>query len=450
LNHPQIIQEYRQLVKLALPITIAQIAQIANGFIDTIMAGRIGPLALGAIAIGVNLWIPVYLFCVGLLMATSSMVSHHFGAGRYSRIKDLAVQSTLVALILGVIGFFVIRQTTELMGWIGISEDIVPVSAKYLMAVSWGFPAVCIYLVLRFLSEGIGFTRPMMFIQVIGLPINALLNYIFMFGKLGAPAMGAVGAGWATAAVMWISLLILIAYILMHRRYSEIWLSVHKPAAWGQTFELIRLGSPIGFSLVSEVGMFAAVALLMGSLGVVEVAAHQIAMNFAAMMFMIPFGIAAATTVRVGHALGDNRIAIARQRGMAGISLASLCMFITAAVLLIFPDRIVSIYTTDVEVASMAKSLLLMAALFQFSDGVQVSSAGALRGMKDTFFPMIVSFAAYWLIGLPLSYYLGINQHFGPQGLWMGLVGGLSVAAVLLLWRFLAQSRKKLAADFTH
>jgi MATE family multidrug resistance protein len=236
----------------------------------------------------------------------------------------------------------------------------------------------------------------------------------------------------------------------MHRRYSEIWSSVHKPAAWGQTYELIRLGSPIGFSLVSEVGMFAAVALLMGSLGVVEVAAHQIAMNFAAMMFMIPFGIAAATTVRVGHALGENRIAIARQRGLAGISLASLCMFITAAVLLIFPDRIVSIYTRDVEVASMAKSLLLMAALFQFSDGVQVSSAGALRGMKDTFFPMIVSFAAYWLIGLPLSYYLGINQHFGPQGLWLGLVGGLSIAAVLLLWRFLAQSRKKHTADFTH
>ena len=188
-------REFKQLAKLSVPITVGQIALIATGFVDTIMAGHISPLALGAIAVGANLWVPVYLFGVGLMMAVSSMVSHYYGAGQYASIRDLVKQSLLVSAVLGMLGFYAVRQLSVLLNWIGIDAGIVPVATDYLFAVSWGIPAVCGYLALRFVSEGIGYTRPMMIIQVAGLLFNILLNYVFMFGKLGVPAMGAVGAG---------------------------------------------------------------------------------------------------------------------------------------------------------------------------------------------------------------------------------------------------------------
>jgi multidrug resistance protein, MATE family len=271
--------------------------------------------------------------------------------------------------------------------------------------------------------------------------LNILLNYVFMFGGLGVPAMGAVGAGWATASVMWVNLLMLVLYILRHYRYAEIIQAEKLKANWKRSRELLRLGLPIALTLVNEVGMFSAVGLLMGSLGVVEVAAHQIAINFAGMMFMIPLGISAATTIRVGHSLGEQQPLAARFRGLAGISLAGLCMFVTAGLMLSFPGLITSIYSDDAAVKEMAVKLLFMAAIFQLSDGVQVSASGALRGVKDTLFPLLVSFVAYWLVGLPFSYYLGINQKFGPQGLWLGLVASLTLAAVWLVWRFLRVSR---------
>ncbi len=436
-----LIREYGQLARLSVPITIGQIALIATGFVDTIMAGRISPLALGAIAVGANLWVPVYLFSVGLMMAVSSMVSQYFGAGQTAAIRDLIKQALLVSFVLGLLGFYSVRLLSGVMEWVGIDAGIVPVATGYLYAVSWGIPAVAAYLALRFVSEGIGYTRPMMVIQLIGLAINVLLNYILMFGKLGVPAMGAVGAGWATAAVMWINLLMLVAYILTHHRYADIWQSEKLKPDWQRTKEMLRLGLPIAFTLVNEVGMFSAVGLLMGSLGVIEVAAHQIAINFAGMMFMIPLGISAAATIRVGHALGEQRPHDARFRGLAGISLAGMCMFGTASIMLLFPEMVVSIYSKDADVAAMAVTLLFMAAIFQLSDGIQVSAAGALRGMKDTLYPLLVSVVAYWFVGLPFSYYLGITRAFGPQGLWMGLVASLTLAAGWLVWRFWRVSR---------
>lgn len=440
-----LVAEYKQLAKLSMPIIVGQVALIATGFVDTVMAGRISALALGAIAVGANLWIPVYLFCVGLMMAVSSMVSHYYGAGQYGHIRDLFKQSLIVSAVLGVVGFFAVRQIAVIMDWIGIDAGIVPVAVEYLYAVSWGIPAVCVYLALRFISEGIGYTRPMMIIQIIGLMLNVVLNYILMFGKFGVPAMGAVGAGWATAMVMWINLLMLIFYVIGHHRYSEIWRSVKQQTDWSRLREMLHLGLPIALTLVSEVSMFAAVALLMGRLGVIEVAAHQIAINFAGMMFMIPLGISAATTIRVGHALGKQQPAAARLRGYAGISLAAMCMLVTASMMLLFPEQVVSIYSDDTEVAGLAVQLLFMAAVFQLSDGIQVSAAGALRGMKDTLFPMLASVVVYWFFGLPLSYYLGFSQQFGPQGLWMGLVASLTFSAVWLVWRFQRISRVQVA-----
>nr|MDJ0892769.1 MATE family efflux transporter [Gammaproteobacteria bacterium] len=199
---------------------------------------------------------------------------------------------------------------------------------------------------------------------------------------------------------------------------------------------LLQLGLPIALVTVLEVGLFAAVGLLMGSLGAQAIAAHQIAINYAALMFMIPLGISMATTVRVGQASGAGYALAARRAGLVGMAMATAAMVVSALVMLAFPDLIVSIYTTDQTVAELAKSLLLMAALFQVSDGLQVGALGALRGLKDTRVPAMVTFVAYWLVGLPLAWSLGVAQALGPQGLWVGLVAGLSIAAIMLSLRF--------------
>jgi len=297
--------------RLAGPIIVGQLAQMATGFTDTVMAGRISPLDLGAIAVGSNLWILPFLFCLGLLMAISSMVSHYYGANRYGAIKDLMRQALSLALLLAIICVIAVRGLTGLLHFLQLDADITRVASDYVKAVSWGLPAVIGYLVLRFLSEGIGYTRPMMLIQLAGLGFNVLFNYILMFGKLGMPAMGAVGAGWATAIVMWLNLIFLLLYIATHRRFQTIWQSEAEPRDWSRILETIKLGLPIAIGLSAEVGLFAAVSLLMGKIGVLEVAAHQVAINFASIAFMIPLGIGAATTIRVGHAMGQGDSGVA-------------------------------------------------------------------------------------------------------------------------------------------
>lgn len=427
--------------RLAGPIIVGQLAQMATGFTDTVMAGRISPLDLGAIAVGSNLWILPFLFCLGLLMAISSMVSHYYGASRYGAIKDLMRQALSLALLLAIICVIAARGLTGLLHFLQLDADITRVASDYVKAVSWGLPAVIGYLVLRFLSEGIGYTRPMMLIQLAGLGFNVLFNYILMFGKLGMPAMGAVGAGWATAIVMWLNLIFLLLYIATHRRFQTIWQCEAEPRNWSRILETIKLGLPIAIGLTAEVSLFAAVSLLMGKIGVLEVAAHQVAINFASIAFMIPLGVGAATTIRVGHAMGEGRQELARFRGLTGISLAVACTLFTASIMLLLPETIVAIYTDDAEVRTLAIGLLFMAAIFQLSDGIQIAANGALRGMKDTFYPMLITLVVYWLFGLPLSWYLGFTRGFGPQGLWMGLVASLTLAAIWLVWRFMQLNR---------
>jgi len=437
--------ELRTLGLLAAPIVIGQVAQVANGFVDTVMAGRLGPLDLGAIAIGVNLWIPVMLFSTGMMMALAALVAQLCGGGQLSAIRDLVKQALMLALLLGLLSLLAIRGLAGSLEALGVHPDIAPIAAEYARAVSWGMPAICVYLVLRFMSEGIGFTRPMMVIQVLSLGLNVIANTVFMFGKLGVPAMGAVGAGWATALVMWINLALLLWYVTAHRRFQQVRAAPKIAIQWRRLRELLRVGLPIAVTLTSEVGMFAAIALLMGRFGVVQAAAHQVAVNFSAMAFMIPLGISAAITIRVGHALGQGDAVGARFRALVGIALAASCMVLTAAVMILLPNQVVAIYTDDVVVAGLAASFLLMAAMYQMSDGLQVAAMGALRGYKDTWWPMVATTIAYWLIGVPLAYVLGFLYWVEPRGLWAALIVSLALVALVLLTRFWLKSRRCIA-----
>ncbi len=434
--------EIRRIGRMAGPLVVGQLSQVGMGFTDTVMAGRLGPVDLGAVAIGSTLWIPVYLACVGVMMAMSPTVAHHEGAGRRPSIGRLYRQSLWLSGALAVLGFIVTSQVGVVMSWIGVDPAIVPVTEDYLDAIAWGMPGVCFYLGLRFVSEGLGHTRPVMYIQLLALVANVPGNYVLMYGALGNPAMGAVGAGWSSALVLTAAAAGMLGYVASRSRFRayRLFRRPERPDP-DELLPLLRLGLPIALVTVLEVGLFTAVGLLMGSLGVVAVAGHQIAVNYAALMFMIPLGVSLATTVRVGQARGAGDIEEAKLAGFVGMGMATGAMLVSALFMLAAPGLIVGMYTTDQAVSAVARSLLLIAAVFQVSDGLQAGALGALRGLKDTRYPVLVTFVAYWMIGLPIGWSLGIGRALGPQGLWVGLVAGLTFAALLLSLRFWRISR---------
>lgn len=430
-------KEAGMTLKIGLPVIIAQLLQMSMNFVDTVMAGNLSAHDLAAVAVGGAVFIPFMMLAAGILMALTPIVAQLVGGRNFHEIGVNVRQGLWLSLMLAIPTFFLIRNLEFVMHFLDVTPSIIPLAQGYLDAISWGVFGVCGYMALRFFNEGMSVTRPAMYFAGLGVIVNISANYVFMYGKLGFPELGAVGCGYASALVGYVMLFGMLAFTMTHQPYErfDIFSSVRKPE-WDYLKEILQVGIPIGLSSTMEVTMFALVSLLMGSLSAVAVAGHQVAINFSAMTFMVPFGLSTAITTRVGNAIGKGSMAEAQRRGYVGISLATVFMSITAVIMYLFPELITSMYTQDAEVQSVAVSLLYMAAIFQISDGLQVSGYGALRGLKDTSVPMVVNFIAYWLVGLPLGYYLGIVQEIGPQGLWMGLIAGLTIAAILHNVRF--------------
>ena len=447
-NHrwPAVKSEAEAMLGIGLPIVVHNLALVGMGLTDAVMAGLLGAKTLAAVAVGSSLWAPVFLFSLGLLMAQSPTTAHLYGAGKQGEIGRYTRQSAWLALVIGWGGFLLLRHTVPFMQAIHIEPEIVPTTDGYLHALAWGLPGICLYQVLRFTSEGIGRTRVMLAVAVGALAVNGLLDYVLMYGKLGFPALGAMGTGYATAFTQWLMFLAMLIYMRRrgHYRPLAIFERFDWPA-WPLQQELLWLGVPIAIGIFMESTLFSGVGLIMGTLGTDIVAAHQIALNYASFVFMVPMSIALAISVRVGHALGRGDPVEARLAGFTGIGLC-LCFQVLSALSMTFlPNQIVSVYTHDAAVAKIAVSLLYMGAIMQFSDGLQVSAMGALRGYKDTRLPMIITVVAYWLVGFPLAWTFGIPLHLGPQMIWVGFLAGLTVAAALLVLRFLRLSRRALA-----
>ncbi len=436
------------LLKLGLPVIGAQLAQIAMNFVDTVMAGNLGARPLAAIAMGGSLWMTVAIFIMGMMMAVTASVAHLFGARKKAEVGHHVRQALWLSQGLALTCFLLVRSADPILYWLEIDAEIIPVTLGYVDAITWGLPALCAFVVLRYFSEGVSMTRPVMFIGLIGLVANIFGNYVFMYGRLGVPAMGAVGCGWASALVMWIMFLSMATYVSLHKYYRQF--AVFDRFEWPRAAEIrdiLKLGLPIGISVFLEATLFATVSLLMGSMGTNVVAGHQVAINIASITFMIPLGLSMAITVRVGQAVGRGSLVDARRAGFVGVSLALVFMSAAATVLLLIPEIIVGVYTNDATVVSITVDLLFMAAIFQLSDGAQVAGAGALRGLKDTTVPMIFTLVAYWGIGIPLGYTLGIVRSMGPQAMWIGLIAGLTVAAVCLNGRFYLITRRMLTDE---
>jgi len=439
-----VVEELRALARLATPLVIGQMSQVGMGLTDTIMAGRLGTIDLAAVAIGSTVWLPVYLTCLGVFMAVSPIVATLHGAGRAAQVGRTWGQALWLAAAFGACALPATIALGSALGPLGIDARIVPTSAAYLRAVAWGMPGACLFMAARFLHEGSGHTRTVMAVQLVALVANAIGNYVFMYGAAGFPALGAVGAGWSTATVFWLEGVALALAAARSRRFAACAL---RDGLGRPNLAVLRtitgLGIPIALSVLMEVGMFTGVSLLMGTLGAVPVAAHQVALNYAAFMFMMPLGVSLAATVRVGQAAGRGDRAGLQLAGYAGMALATSAMALSACIMLLFPGPIVRLYTPDPAVREVAMKLLFLAAAFQLSDGLQVAAAGALRGLKDTRRPMLITFVAYWIIGLPVAWFLGISNALGPGGLWLGLVAGLTSAAAALTWRFHRLSRDR-------
>lgn len=431
--------ELRALIRLALPLVSGQILLFGTGFVEVLLAGHLGPLVLGAVALGNSVTMLPLMMLQGVMFAVPPMVSQLHGAGRVQQIGLVFGQALWLAMALGtVLGGLVYALTGPIVGFLAAGELSDGVRG-FLHGYAFGLPALGLFMACRGVSDGLSRTRPTMWFA--GLSVAALLplGYGLMYGFGGFAGLGAAGSGIALSLVEWISALAFLAHVQTSRAYRGIgpWWRRPEPAT---LLRLLRLGVPMSVSVVLEVGMFSAASMALGRLGAEVMSAHQVALNVGSLTFMVPLGLAGAITVRVGHAIGRRDPRSARLAGLIGIGVAFSTQSLCAAAMLLAPGVIAAIYTDDPAMTAKVITLLGLAGLFQVSDGIQVAASGALRGLKDTRVPMLITLLAYWAVGFPVGLALTFPAGLGAPGMWIGLLSGLSVAACLLTWRFLHRS----------
>ena len=416
--------------KLAFPVVGAQLCQMALSTTDVLMAGRLSAVDLAAVAVANSVSHPMLLFMMGVLMAVNPIVAQLVGAGKFAAIPAKIRHALILALCLSVPAIVFIVSARPILTAIGIENQVVEPSLAYLNMLACGVPFVLAYYVLRFYNEGLARTKPILFITFCSIPLNVLGNWVLMYGHWGFPRLEAAGIG-LTTSIVWLFMFCGLFWWTAKLRQKDKPGDKHGATVWADFKEVIMIGVPNGTSIAMEISMFAIVALIIGSLGVQIVAAHQIALNIAAMMFMVPLGLSTAASIRVGQAAGRGSLPAIKRACLASVILAVVITCLFALVLATTPHWLVSFYTDEVQVASAAVTLLFYSALFQVSDGIQVTCTGILRGLKDTRVPMLANVFSYWLVGLPLGWYLGMIRDMGAKGFWLGMVGGLSVAGML-------------------
>lgn len=432
-------RESGALMNLSVPIILTQLATQAMGFVDTTMAGQVSAADLAAIALGASLWIPVLLLLRGVIMALTPVVAFHRGARDFDSISIEFFQMVWLALTSSALLIAYLVSAKPILEWIGVASEIIPIASDYAYALAFGVPGIALFYTLNGFCEGMNNTKAPMIISVIGLLVNIPVNYVLIYGKFGFPELGAVGCGWATSLVYWLMSGLLYSYIRGHHHFKTIIRFSDAKPRLAEIINLLKLGLPIGMNIAVCGSIFAVIALLIGRIGAENVAAAQIALNISSMTYVIPMSISFGITIRVGHALGAKDDLGAVERSKIGIVVAAMLSLCSVAMFLLFPDWIIRLYTTDPAVSATAATLLVFTAMYQFSDALQTSANGALRGYKDTKVPMILAIASYWGLALPLGVVLGLTDHIvpamGEKGFWVGILTGLTVAAILMLLR---------------
>lgn len=430
--------EARAILKLTAPILATQLAQVGMGTIDTLMSGYVSTEDLAAVAIGSAVWTPVWLFLAGILVALSPAVAKASAANETEKLPKLL--STAIAL--GVAFGVILGALVAYIGWsIPVFVDdahTAEVSSRYLYAIALGMPISGVFLALRFYAEALNAASHVTRIMLIGLTLNIPINYVLIYGLFGLPELGGVGCGVGSATVLLIMSIAMLANTRKHRLQKDYALFANAVRSrFADIIALTKVGLPIGVAIFFEVSLFTAIALFLADLGPVIVAGHQVALNVASVTFMLPLSLGMAMTVRVGHHLGSTGAKDAKRSSWLGVKLNLGLALFNAGLITLGAGFIANLYSPDPAVVAIGTSLLFYAALFQISDAIQIAAAGALRAYEDTFAVMLITFAAYWLIGFGSGWYLAYEtaEPMGAAGFWIGLIIGLTFAAVALVAR---------------
>lgn len=444
--------ELRATFALAWPLVIAQLAQTALTVTDVIMMGWLGPESLAAGSLASSFLMPILLFAVGLVGAVAPLTSQARGARDIKAVRRIVRQGFWASLLLSALLIPIVLQLRTIFGWLGQDPTLALRGEEYVQIAVLMFPPALGIIVLRSLLSSFDSTRIILVVTVSGVIVNAVANYALIFGNFGMPRLELRGAAIATVVTNLVMFGALLAFVLRHRKLKRfhILMRFWKPD-WPRFREIFRIGTPIGLTVLAEVGLFTAAALLMGRISTDAVAAHAVALQFASTAFMVPLGLGIAATVRVGFAYGRRDRDGIHKAGWTAFMLGTGFMAVSCIIFLLFAPSLVTIFLDprvpeNAAALTLAASFLAVAGVFQLVDGAQVVAAHALRGLSDTAVPMVVAFVGYWLVGLPTAWGLGFGLGWGGTGVWLGLATGLAVVAVILVTRFALRERLGLIA----
>jgi len=438
----QLIREAKSTLALAVPIMAGQLSQMLMGVADSVMVGRVGVVPLAASSFAQCLLSVPFLFGIGLLQCISVRAAEAHGAGDRQTTGEVLRHGLALSILAGLALIALVLVTATQLHRFGQPPEVAAGARNFLILVALSMLPMFMAMSLRQYSEALNHPWPPMAIMLGSVLLNIVLNWIFIYGHLGSSALGLDGAGLATLLARIAALAAIFLYVLRARRFEGA-----LPAQWllrwhpERLRSLLKIGLPTAFQLLLEVSAFAAAAVMMGWLGTVPLAAHQIALTCCATAFMFPLGIAMATTIRISHALGGAEPARIRTIGLGSIALGGIFMGVSAVIFAFGGESIAHAFVADHEVARLAAMLLVVAAIFQCCDGLQVVAAGALRGLSDVTIPLLTCIFAYWLIFLPFAYLVAFHFGWGPLGIWAGLALALGLEAVLLVGRFLIKSQ---------
>jgi MATE family multidrug resistance protein len=434
---PNYQDHLKETLKLAYPVTIGQLGHIMLGVVDSIMVGKVGAVPLAASSLVNGLVFLIVVFGLGMTLAISPLVSIAKGREDQYRcgliLRQALLMNILVALFLNVIIFVL----ADLIFYLNQSPEVAEQAASYAKILGFSILPFMMFQSYKQFIEGLFFTRPAMYVTIIANVVNALGNWIFIYGNLGFPAYGLDGAGYSTLFTRIFIAITIIVYVIFSPKFREF-----DPILRWRTFnkdvirKLLNIGIPSGFQHFFEVGAFAFSAVMIGWIGSNQLAAHQIALSMASITFMGILGISAAGTIRVGNAVGRQNTKDVRAAGFSALQIATFIMGLFGILFIIFRNQLPKIYINDFQVIEIAAALIIVAAFFQISDGVQAVGLGILRGITDAKIPMFISFIAYWVLGLPTGYILGFTFKKGVVGIWIGLLIGLTIAAIFFTLRF--------------
>ncbi len=439
-------EHYRKNVQLAVPVVIGQLGHVMVSVADSVMVGKLGTLPLAAVALANSIFVVFMVFGVGVTFGITPLVANADGQGKIHLPKRLLQQGIIVYTVLALLLFLLLVAVLPLMPYFGQDPELIPITRPYFLVLSVSIVPLMLFMTFKQFAEGFSDTRAAMVISVASNLLNVLLNYLLIFGAMGFPEMGLIGAGWATLIARSLMFVIMAVYVLKKWPLIRITKRISRVVAK----KLLSIGVPTGLQSIFEVGAFAVAALFAGMISAEALAAHQIAINLASISYMAATGLGAAAAVRVSNQLGRRDVVNLRRASQSLFVLTIGLMLIAGLILLLFRRELAFLYTDDALVAGLAAKMLMVAVVFQLSDGLQAVGLGALRGFTDVRIPTIITFLAYWMFTIPLAYVLSQYTVSGALGIWYALAGGLTISATFLLWRFQRLVRKAFIASPTN